>query len=164
MGKRLAKLPHIKAEVQKLFDYPQPFAEEIFNQIERALHRCVADANAHGAAQQTGRLLIPEAKSHTDPGALPVPDLPLRYIGSSDSQLIAAHKARAYDERQLLHDRQEGMFMVSYQTSGGWVAISKDILTECLGGGHDLTITGLPASAAGVLRLMCPGLTGFRPA
>src|SRR5678816_578929 len=32
------KLPHLTREVEKLFDYPQQFAEDIFNRIERALH------------------------------------------------------------------------------------------------------------------------------
>ncbi len=60
--------------------------------------------------------------------------------------------------RSLLHDRLEGEFVLSYKTSGGWVAITKDILTEVLGAGHDVKIVGLPRVAVGVLRLMCPNL------
>jgi hypothetical protein len=50
------------------------------------------------------------------------------------------------------------MFLVSFQTPGGWVAVTKDLLTEVLGVGRDVRIQGLPEGAAGVLRLMCPGL------
>jgi hypothetical protein len=71
---------------------------------------------------------------------------------------VAAHEADAYDETQLLHDRQEGHFVLSYETSGGWVAIKKDFLTELLGAGRDTKIVGLPPVAAGVLKLMCPNL------
>jgi hypothetical protein len=52
----------------------------------------------------------------------------------------------------------EGEFVLIYKTSGGSVAITKDILTEVLGAGQNVKIVGLPAVAVGVLRLMCPGL------
>ena len=64
----------------------------------------------------------------------------------------------ACDQTQLLHSRNEGEFLLSYQTSGGWVAITKDVLTEVLGAGRDAKIVGLPRVAAGVLKLMCPSL------
>jgi hypothetical protein len=73
-------------------------------------------------------------------------------------QLVAAQKAHFYDEARLLRDRQEGMFVVSYRTPGGWVAITKDILTEVLGAGSDAKLLELPSVAVGVLRLMCPNL------
>jgi hypothetical protein len=47
---------------------------------------------------------------------------------------------------------------VSQATANGWMAISKDFLTEVLGAGQDAGVAGLPAEAAAVLRLMCPGL------
>ena len=72
--------------------------------------------------------------------------------------MVAAHKADACDETQLLSDRREGKCVVSYKTPGGWVAITKAILTEVLGAGRDVKIVGLPPEAAGVLTLMCPGL------
>ena len=87
-----------------------------------------------------------------------IPDLPVQYIRSSDMQIVAAHKADSYDQTHLLHGRLEGEFVLSYKTSGGWVAITKDILTEVLGAGHDVKIVGLPRVAVGVLRLMCPNL------
>jgi hypothetical protein len=71
---------------------------------------------------------------------------------------VAANQAHAYDPAQLLRDRQEGMFLISYETAGGWVAVSKDILTDVLGAGHDVKITGLPPVVAARLQLMCPQL------
>jgi hypothetical protein len=73
-------------------------------------------------------------------------------------QLVAAHKAESRDEAQLLSDRQEGRCLLSYKSPGGWVAISKAILTDVLGAGHDVKIVGLPPVSAGVLKLMCPRL------
>ena len=72
--------------------------------------------------------------------------------------MVAAHKADPCDETQLLSDRQEGRCVVSYKTPGGWVAITKTILTEVLGAGRDVKIIGLPPEAAGVLKLVCPSL------
>jgi hypothetical protein len=151
------KLPHIKPEVQRLFDYPQQFAAQIFDQIEQALRRRAVDGEAIVGAK-TGRLFIPDDDALGDSETAQIPDIPVRYIGSSDAQIVAAHQAHPYDEAQLLHDRQEGMFIVSYQTANGWIAISKDILTEVLGAGSDMTMAGLPRAAAGVLRLMCPDM------
>ena len=51
------KLPHLKPEVAKLFDYPQQFAEDIFDRIEHALRRRVSDGEAN-AVVQTGRLFV----------------------------------------------------------------------------------------------------------
>jgi hypothetical protein len=139
------KLPHIDAQVQQLFDYPQQFAEDIFRRIEQALRKRAAGDEAH-AAVQTGRLfIVPGDAPGPDSKTAQIPDLPARYIGSSDGT-------------QLLRDRQEGMFLVSYQTSGGWVAITKDVLTDVLGAGRDVKIVGLPGVAAGVLQRMCPEL------
>jgi hypothetical protein len=142
------KLPHIKPEVQKRFEYPQQFAEDIFERIKNALHQGAASGENRNAVK-TGRLLI-EASS--------IPALPARYIGSSDPQIVSAGTAHSYEEARLLHDRKEGMFLVSYRTAGGWVALTKDILTEVLGMGRDARVIGLPDSAAEILRLMCPNI------
>jgi len=155
------KLPHIEPEVQRLFDFPQRFAEDIFERVEDALHRC-ACARAADAAPRTGRLFIlPGDDLAVTSEASPIADLALRYIGSSDARMVGAQQAHFLDETQLLRDRQEGMFVVSYETSGGWSALSKDILTEVLGAGHDVCMTGLPRVAARVLRLMCPHLVAL---
>ena len=152
------KLPHLKPEVEKLFDYPQQFAEDVFDRIEHALRRRVSDGEAN-AAVQTGRLFIlPGDDLPADSTASLIPDLPVRYIGSSDRQIVAAHKADSCDEPHLLSDRREGKCVLSYKTAGGWVAITKAILTEVLGAGRDVKILGLPPVAVGVLKLMCPTL------
>ena len=152
------KLPHLQREVEQLFDYPQQFAEDIFARIEQALRRRVSDSEANTDVQ-TGRLFILAADDRqADTKASLIPDLPVRYIGSSDMEMVAAHKADAYDEPHLFSDRREGRCLVSYKTPGGWVAITKDILTEVLAEGRDVKIAGLPAEAVGVLTLMCPNL------
>ncbi len=152
------KLPHIKREVAKLFEYPQQFAEDIFARIEHALRRRVSDDEVN-APFQTGRLFVLAGDDlQADSKVSRIPDLPVQYLQSSDMNIVAAHKADSYDQTQLLHSRTEGEFVLSYKTSGGWVAITKDILTEVLGAGNDVKIAGLPNVAAGVLRLMCPNL------
>jgi hypothetical protein len=151
------KLPHLRREVEALFDYPQQFAEDVFDRVEQALRRRVSGGDAN--AVQTGRLfIVPEDDLPADSKSSSIPDLPLRYVGSSDAQLVAAHKADACDEAHLLSDRREGRCVLSYRTPGGWVAISKAILTEVLGAGRDVKIVGLPCAAAGVLTLMCRDL------
>ena len=155
------KLPHIKPEMAKLFEYPQQFAEDMFARIEHALRRRVSEGEAN-AAVQAGRLFVvtggPGDDLQGDSKVSLIPDLAVQYIRSSDMQIVAAHKADSYDQTRLLHGRLEGEFVLSYKTSGGWVAITKDILTEVLGAGHDVKIVGLPRVAVGVLRLMCPNL------
>jgi len=149
------KLPHVPREVVKLFEYPQPFAEEVFERIERALRKRVRAGEANTAVRN-GRLIVPANESSTDP---PAPSaLPTEYILSSDRQLVAAQKAVPCDETQLLHSRTEGEFLVSCATPHGWVAVTKDVVTEVLGAGRDAWITELPREAAHVLKLMCPDL------
>jgi hypothetical protein len=145
------KLPHITREVQDLFDYPQQFAEDVFDRIDQApVRRSLGEG---------GRLfIIPGDDLHADSTASPIPDLPLRYIASSDTQVVTAHKAEFCDEPRLLNDRREGKCLVSYKTPGGWVAISKAILTEVLGAGRDVKIAGLPPVAVGAVALMYPNL------
>jgi hypothetical protein len=152
------KLPHLTRDVEALFDYPQQFAEDMFDRIEQALRRRVSGGEAN-TVEQTGRLFIVAGDDRqTDSKASLIPDLPVRYIESSDRQLVAAHKAEYCDEPRLLSDRREGKSVVSYKTPGGWVAITKNVLTEVLGAGRDVTVVGLPPVAAGVLTLMCPTL------
>jgi hypothetical protein len=153
------KLPHLAPEVEKQFAYPQQFAADVFGRIEHALlRRRVSGGDAH-AGVQTGRLFIfSEDHPQADSEASVIPALPVRYIGSSDVQRVATHKADQYAEPHLLNDRQEGRCVLSYKTPGGWVAISKAMLTEVLGAGRDVKIVGLPPEAAAVLTLMCPGL------
>ena len=152
------KLPHIDREVQRLYDYPQQFAEDVYHRVESELSR--RDSNAGGSdGSSTGRLYIVSGDDpESDSKASAIPELPARYFASSDRQIVAAHKAEPYDRGQLLAWRQEGHFLVSYQTPDGWIALKKDLLTEVLGAGRDASIAGLPPHAAQVLRLMCTDL------
>ncbi len=136
------KLPHIDPEVQRLYDYPQQFAEDIYDRIGHELRRRDSIAGECDGSG-TGRLYI---VSETDSKAAAIPELPARYFGSSD------------DRAQLLRERREGHFLVSYETPGGWIALRKDLLAEVLGAGRDARIVGLPFGAAQVLRLMCTDL------
>jgi len=142
------RLPHMPDEVQKLYEYPQQFAADIFGRIVQALQR-----RMRGEVMPTGRLFIGDELATAE-----IPALPVEYILSSDAQLAAANRARACDQSRLLRDRHEGEFLVSYQTPGGWTAITKDVLTEVLGAGRDARITDLPDAAAAVLRVMCAGV------
>jgi hypothetical protein len=152
------RLPHLTRDVERHFDYPQQFAEDIFDRIEQALRtRSGDEANA---AVRTGRLFIPATDDpQADSQGSVIANLPVRYIVSSDEQIVAARKAESYNERQLLTDRREGKFVLSYATPGGWLAITKSMLTDVLGTGRDAKIAGLPLVAAEVLRLMCPRTT-----
>jgi len=68
----------------------------------------------------------------------------------------APAQAEYCDGEQLLHRRLEGEFLVSYETPGGWLAVSKDVLTDFLGAQRDARIAGLPETAARVAKAMCP--------
>jgi hypothetical protein len=161
------KLPHIAPEVQRLYDYPQQFAEDIYDRIEHEFgEACRAkrrDSSEGGDGPGTGRLYT--ESECTDSKASAIPELPFRYFASSDRQIVAAHKlaaedeeAEPYDQAQLLREWQEGHFLVSYETPGGWIALRKSLLTEVLATGGDARIVGLPLDVAQVLCLMCTGL------
>jgi hypothetical protein len=153
------KLPHLKPEVEALFEYPQQFAEDVFDRLEHALRRRAAGDEANTGVR-TGRLFILSGDNpQPDADLSRIPDLPARYIESSDMQLVAAKKAEYCEEPRLLENRREGKCVLSYRTAGGWVAISKAMLTEVLGAGRDARVAGLPPAAGAALQLMCPGLT-----
>jgi hypothetical protein len=161
------QMPHIDREVQRLYDYPQQFAEDIYDRIGHELSKASRaerrDSNA-GDGSGTGRLYLvsspglSEDDPEIDSKAAAIPELPARYFGSSDRQIVAANKAAPYDRAQLVRERQEGHFLVSYETPGGWIALKKDLLAEVLGAGCDARIVGLPPEAEQVLRFMCADL------
>jgi len=148
------KLPHVPRDVTKLFEYPQEFAEEVFERIERALRKLAKDADG---VRRNGRLFVLTERERDSEHAS-IPELPVELVLSSDRQLAAAGKATACDEAQLLHSRQEGELIVSYRTAGGWVGITKDALTDVVGAGRDAKIVGLPSAAAQVAKLVCGDL------
>ena len=136
------KLPHLTPEVARQFDYPQQFAEDIFNRIQQELRRRVSGEETPAVGHL---FVVPvETLPPSSRAASMIPDLPSRYIASS---------------AEALSDRREGRCLLSYETAGGWVAVSKNVLTEVLGAGRDAKIA-LPPAAAGVLQLMCPDLIG----
>lgn len=141
------KMPHIDPAMQQLYAYPQQFAEEIYDRVQRELER------EDISRSKIGHLFLVSANVSTK--NIEIPELPRRYFTSTDEQIAGAGKAAVSTQSKLLHERQEGHFLVSYETSGGWVALSKDLLTEVLGAGRDTRITGLPPDAVQVLQLMC---------
>ncbi len=148
------KLPHIRLEVAKQFEFPREFAEACHARVMQALQ-----ARSTGAAPPTsGQLFVVAQDAPPDAGPGAIPELPPQYLVSSDPQLVAAHEAEAKDEGDLLHCRMEGEFLVSFRSEGGWCAVTKDVLTEVLGAGRNAKLLRLPGSAAAELALMCPGL------
>lgn len=154
------KLPHIPRDVQKLFDYPQEFAEQIFGRIEAALRKRVAGGGASAAARAGRLLLVAEDEPVSGSQHSSIPDLAPRFFLSSDRRLVDDGKAEPYGQRELLHSRTEGEFIVSYATPGGWLAITKDALTDVIGAGLEAKVR-LPRAAAETLRSMCLGLAEF---
>lgn len=149
------KLPHIKPEVVKQYEYPQQFAEDIRTRIDQSLTQRLSAGETNAAV--VGRIYIHyETDLKSAENFMQIPEIPLRYLLSSDPQVVAEEKAVAMDQKNLLACRLEGEFLVSYKTSNGWVAVSKDCLTEVLGAGEDLRLVGFPREAAEILNLMCP--------
>jgi hypothetical protein len=151
------KLPHVDRRLQRLYAFPQPLTAALFARIEHALR--VRATGEESAAPRTGELHVVAADdAQAASSAAAIPHLPVRYVGSSDVGLVAAGKAMAWDGKQIADARMEGHVAVSYETPGGWVAVSKDFLTEVLGAGRDAKVVGLPRAAAERLRLMCGAL------
>jgi hypothetical protein len=149
------KLPHVDRRLQRLYAFPRQLAEALFERVEHALCARAGDGETSAVAQ-TGRLHVVAADdAGANSKAAAIADLPVRYIGSSDIRVVAAGKAKASDDKEIAEARMEGHVAVSYETPGGWVAISKDFLTEVLGAGRDVKVIGLPGAAAARLRLMC---------
>jgi hypothetical protein len=178
-GERLAwvsgwrEMPHVDREVRKLYEYPRQFAADIFERIERALRRRIAAGEAHAgeanageahageanAGVRTGRLfVVPADDRAADSAPASIPNLPARYFRSSNRPTALAHAFGFSEQTELLRDRKEGQFLVSFETADGWLGISKDCLTAVLGEGRDARIAGLPDAAAAALALTCPGL------
>jgi hypothetical protein len=147
------RLPHISPEIQKLYAYPQQFAEAIFARVVAALQ-----ARVGGAGHQAGHLLLPVGGAKDAAVGVVPGELPVDYIFSSDPDAAASGKATARDEARLLAERNEGEFLVSFQGARGWTALSKDLLTDVLGNGRDAAVRGLPTPAVQTLRLLYPGL------
>jgi hypothetical protein len=152
------KLPHVDRRVQRQYAFPFAIADALFARVEGAM-RTRATNIAGGVAPRSGRLFVVAAGDvEAASKAAAIPDLPVRYIESSDIRVVAAGKATARDNAQIMDSRMEGHLAVSYETPGGWVAVSKDFLTELLGAARDVKLLGLPGVVAERLRLMCGDL------
>ncbi len=120
------KLPHLTRDVEKLFDYPQQFAEDIFNRIEQALRRRVADdetqvEGAHRAPVPRSRRCSTGRFAGVAHSGSSGPVYPI--VGHADRG--CAQGRVVCTSRICLSDRREGKFVLSYETPGGWVAITK---------------------------------------
>jgi hypothetical protein len=144
------QLPHVPPEVQKLYAYPQQFAEAVFERILNALKSAALGG-------------LPPASGHLHLGNAGVAALAPEYLLSSDPVIISAGQAKPCDPDRLLADRREGMYLVSYQTAGGWIAVSKDVLTDVLGAHQDVAIPQVPAQAAMKLKMLYPHLVIATP-
>ena len=91
-------LPHIDREVQRLYDYPQQFAEDVYNRIENELAT---------ARQLKNRAPVYRVRALRRQR---FPELPAHYFVSSDRQIVAAHKAEPYGQAQLLRRAAGGAF------------------------------------------------------
>lgn len=148
------RLPHIKPEVVRQFEYPEAFVAAVSARIEQALRKRIATAGEKATGSGGRMYLAADSTSAADK----VPALPPRYLLSSDPQLVAEQQASTQDSDGLLHCRLEGEYLVSAATAGGWLALSKDLLTDIVGEGLDAGIAVLPPGAGAVLQLMCPDL------
>jgi len=152
------RFPHIKPEVSKMFEYPRQFVDEISSRIEKSLLRCISGSVVNLPEKMGCLYILAEAVHGDDTRLANIPELPFHYTVTSDPDILAASKAVAMDNQDLLACRLEGEFVLSYQSAGGWVGISKDLLTDVIGSGSSAWISALPISASRVLAKMCPEL------
>ena len=151
------KLPHIDREVQRLYDYPQQFAEDIYDRIEQELRRRDSNDGAHAVAR-TGRLYIVSGDDpQADSKASAIPELPARYFGSSDRQIVAAHKAEPHMTGRNCSRDGERAFPSQLRNARRMDCPQEGPAHGGLGS-RDAKIVGLPAAAAEALTLMCPAL------
>lgn len=148
------RLPHVSGDVLQMYEYPQRFAEQMFERIDRTLR----ERGDVAATTRTGRLFLHGASAGNSTPAAQALELPSRFVQSSDPALVTACRALYREAARILDDRREGMHLVSFQTAQGWVAISKDLLSEVLGNGQDAQAGWLPQDAARVLQTLYPEL------
>ena len=122
------KLPHIDREVQRLYDYPQQFAEDVYDRIESELRRRESNAEACDGSRTGHLYIVTGDRPETDSKPSAIPEPPARYFGSSDREIVAAQRAEPYDRAQLLAGRREGHFLFTDETPGGWIVFKKDPL------------------------------------
>src|SRR5262249_28949545 len=81
------KFPHVDRRLQKLYAFPPQLAAALFARVEHAL-RARATGDEPSAVSRTGRLfVVSAADAEADSTAAGIPDLPVRYVGSSDIRI-----------------------------------------------------------------------------
>ena len=145
------KLPHIDREAQRLYDYPQQFAEDVYGRIESELAgNEAATAPEPGACISTPLRLIRRRRRFRNcrPGTSSL----------RTGRLWRRTRPSHMTGRNCWRGGGKGISLSVTKRPGGWIALKKDLLTEVLGAGRDARIAGLPLDAAQVLRLMCTDL------
>jgi hypothetical protein len=137
-----------------ILEYSDEFAAQIYERMMGALRgRSALGHGRDGSQRPRGRLFVlpksVEVESLAD-GLMPEGIVP--------AQEFVRSTADGYAMKNIDHDRREGRCLVSYESDGEWVAISKSVLTYIMGQGKDALITDSPPRAVEVLRLTCPGV------
>lgn len=150
------KLPHVKPEVVQQYEYPQAFVDALLQRVEQALQR--RSAASAPLPPACCLQVLPQGRQWPAPALQQLPALPLQHVLSSDPLELAQGRATAMDAGDLLHCRMEGEFLASWPTDTGWMALSKDLLTDVVGEGRVVRLEQVPPAACELLRLMCAGL------
>jgi hypothetical protein len=133
-----------------ILEYSQEFAEQIHQRLVAALDALTTDDQPR---PRSGRLFV--APASVDIGALPRATVPEGVVPADEFVYSTTDQDHDHD---LAFDRKEGRCLVSWQADGGWVALSKSLLTYVMAQGQDALVTNIAPEAIDVLRLTCPGV------
>ncbi len=115
------KLPHVGAEIAKLYAYPHTFAEQVFERVEKAL-RVRARGRLRDAAHvgcRTGRLFVgTRDELDADASLAAIPDVAPRYVVSSDREIVAANKAELCEQAAALEGSCRGTLRRELRDAG----------------------------------------------
>lgn len=145
------KSPFHEGGARAILEYSPDLAEQIYQRLRRALHALTAPTEQ--PHRPTGQLFVIPSSVATDP--LTADRLPEGVVPAQEFVYSTADQGQS---RDVAYDRKEGRCLVSYQSDGEWVAVSKSVLTHVMDQGRDAVITGIDPKAIEVLRLTCPGV------
>jgi hypothetical protein len=131
--------------------YSQEFAEQVHRRLTGALHALTTTGDQPHPPH--GRLFV--VPSSVTVGSLPVEVVPEGAVPADEFVYSTANEDPEHD---IAFDRKEGRCLVSYESGGEWVGLSKSVLTYVTGQGRDALITVLSQNAIEILRLTCPGV------
>ena len=134
-----------------ILEYSQEFAEQIYRRLRETLHALTTPDDR--PRLPAGRLFV--VPSPVAAGSLGDSVLPEGVVPADEFVYGTADQDGTYD---IAFDRKEGRCLVSWETDGEWLAVSKSILTYVMGQGKDALVTGIAPEAIEVLRLTCPGV------